>query len=103
MLRKGCDTEKRSGPGDVVLIPPILEVFVLWHPDDTAGASVAGTILEHFHGTAFSGLVGAAVEVYTRSAGWHSPSSPPRPPPFIDPLPNGLAIDFIRMRKTFGD
>jgi hypothetical protein len=74
-----------------VLIPPILEVFVLWHPDDTAGASVAGTILEHFHGTAFSGLVGGAVEVYTRSAGWHSPGSPPRPLPFIDPLPNGLA------------
>jgi hypothetical protein len=74
-----------------MLIPPILEVFVLWHPDDAAGRQVADTLLQHFHGTAFAGLVGGAVEVYTRSAGWDSPGSPPRPLPFLDPLPNGLA------------
>lgn len=46
-----------------MLIPPILEVFVLWHPEDAAGRRVADTLLEHFHGTAFDGLVGGAVEV----------------------------------------
>ena len=74
-----------------MLIPPILEVFVLWHPEDAAGRRVADTLLEHFHGTAFAGLVGGAVEVYTRSAGWESSTGPPRPLPFTQPLPNGLA------------
>lgn len=74
-----------------MLIPPILEVFVLWHPEDAAGRRVADTLLEHFHGTAFAGLVGGAVEVYTRSAGWESSTGPPRPLPFMQPLPNGLA------------
>ena len=74
-----------------MLIPPVLEVFVLWHPDDAAGGQVAATLLEHFHGTAFAGLVGGAVEVYTRSAGWNTQGGPPRPLPFTEPLPNGLA------------
>ena len=74
-----------------MLSPPVLEVFVLWHPDDAAGGQVAASLLEHFHGTAFAGLVGGAVEVYTRSAGWDSQGGPPRPLPFMEPLPNGLA------------
>lgn len=74
-----------------MLIPPILEIFVLWHPNDTAGERVANALLEHFHGTAFSGLVGGAVEVYTLSEGWDGPDSPPRPLPFVEPLPNGLS------------
>jgi hypothetical protein len=73
-----------------VLIPPILEVYVLWHPDDTDGARVAEALFEHFHGTTFSGLVGGAVEVYTRSASWAADGGPPRPMPFMEPLPNGL-------------
>lgn len=90
MLRKGCDRVRR-GDDQPVLIPPILEVFVLWHPDDAAGQQVAETLLEHFHGTAFAGLVGGAVEVYTRSAGWEAPGATPRPLPFMEALPNGLA------------
>lgn len=74
-----------------MLIPPILEVFVVWHPDDAAGREVADALMEHFHGSAFAGLVGGAVEVYTRSAGWDSSGGPPRPLPFMEPLPNGLA------------
>lgn len=74
-----------------MLIPPILEVFVLWHPDDSDGARIAGEIFDHFHGTTFSGLIGGAVEVYERSAGWESHYGPPRPLPFVEPLPNGLA------------
>lgn len=49
-----------------MLLPPVLEIFVVWHPGDDAGATVAGWLLDHFHGTAFSGLIGGAVEVYTR-------------------------------------
>jgi hypothetical protein len=79
-------------PSDVdVLIPPILEVYVVWHPADQDGSRIAQEIFEHFHGTTYSGLVGGAVEVYSRSAGWLADGGPPRPMPFMAPLPNGLA------------
>lgn len=71
-----------------MLIPPILEIFVVWHPDDEVGEQISRTLLEHFHGTAFSGLVGGAVEVYSRSQPWVDDS--PRPLPYMSPLPNGL-------------
>jgi hypothetical protein len=73
-----------------VLIPPILEIYVLWHPDDGDGARIFTELFDHFHGTTFSGLVGGAVEVYERSQGWRGPGTPPRPLPFVEPLPNGL-------------
>jgi len=74
----------------VCCYPPILEIYVLWHPEDDGGDRIADELLEHFHGTAFSGLVGGAVEVYFRSAGWSSEGGPPRPLPFVEALPNGL-------------
>jgi hypothetical protein len=70
--------------------PPILEVYVLWHPDDTIGSSITDWLIEHFHGPAYSGLAGGAVEVYTRSTAWTSPTGPPRPLPFMEPLPANL-------------
>lgn len=73
-----------------VPLPPILEVYVLWHPDDALGAEVAGWLTEHFHGPAYAGLAGGAVEVYLRNTGWESASAPPRPLPFMEPLPAGL-------------
>lgn len=73
-----------------VPLPPILEVYVLWHPDDALGAEVAGWLTTHFHSAAYAGLAGGAVEVYLRSAGWEAPSAPPRPLPFMQPLPAGL-------------
>ncbi len=60
------------------MIPPILEIFVVWHPEDPAGQLIADQFVEHFHGTAFSGLVGGAVETYVRSEGWRSPQDAPR-------------------------
>ncbi|MGY1844442.1 toll/interleukin-1 receptor domain-containing protein [Modestobacter sp. SYSU DS0875] len=71
-------------------LPPILEVYVLWHPDDGLGAEVAGWLTEHFHSAAYAGLAGGAVEVYLRSVGWEDQSAPPRPLPFMQPLPAGL-------------
>ena len=82
----GCDTESYDGG----VLPPILEVYVVWHPDDQEGAQIAAWLLEHFRGAPYSGLVGGAVEVYTRSEPWHLDSDAPRPLPFQVPLPYQL-------------
>lgn len=73
-----------------MLARPILEIYVIWHPDDVDGRRVADGILGHFRGTTYSGLLGGAVDVYVRSAGWLAEGAPPRPIPFMTPLPNGL-------------
>jgi hypothetical protein len=49
------------------VLPPILEIYVAWHPRDAEGAQVSGKLLDHFRGTAFTGLIGGAIEVYVRS------------------------------------
>ena len=43
------------------MLPPTLEIYVVWHPNDPAGQTAAQQFIEHFHGTAFSGLIGGAV------------------------------------------
>ena len=63
------------------MLPPVMDVFVVWHPDDRLGRQVGDALVDHFHGTAFSGLIGGAVEVYVRSAGWGVDGSAPRPLP----------------------
>lgn len=74
------------------MLPPVLEVYVIWHPGDEGGQVAAQQFLEHFHGTLFSGLIGGAVEVYTRSEGWRSADDAPRPIPLPEsPAPNGVA------------
>lgn len=64
---------------------PILEICIVWHPDDRQGNAVAEQLLDHFQGTAYSGLIGDTVEVYTRSLPWAPGSDAPRPLPFQDP------------------
>ncbi|WP_341926035.1 hypothetical protein [Nocardioides psychrotolerans] len=59
--------------------PPILDVYVVWHPDDEAGIDVFERIHTHFHSDGYSGLAGGAVEVYARSLGWSAVGAPPRP------------------------
>jgi hypothetical protein len=61
------------------MLPPVLEIYVIWHPADAAGRAIADEIVEHFHGTAFTGLIGGAVEVLVRSEAWSAPGSAPRP------------------------
>lgn len=61
------------------MLPPILEIYVLWHPQDVDAEQLAKTVAEHFHGNSYSGLLDGAVEVYIRSAGWLSADGPPRP------------------------
>ena len=82
----GYDTESYDGG----VLPPILEVYVVWHPDDQEGAQIAAWLLEHFRGAPYSGLVGGAVEVYTRSEPWQPGSDAPRPLPCQVPLPYQL-------------
>jgi hypothetical protein len=75
----------------VPLPPPLLEIYVVWHPDDDDLGRQAATVLhEHFHGPTFSGLAGGAVEVYVRSQGWLEAGGAPRPLPTQQPLPHGL-------------
>ena len=63
------------------MLPPVLEIYIVWHPDDAAGKTAADQFVEHFHGTVFSGLIGGAVEVYVRSRGWRHAGDAPRPIP----------------------
>jgi hypothetical protein len=74
------------------VLPPVLEIYVVWHPGDGVGQSIAAEIIEHFHGTVFTGLIGGAVEVFVRSKGWRSTIDAPRPLPVpgSEP-PNGVA------------
>jgi hypothetical protein len=74
------------------MLPPVLEIYVVWHPGDSEGEVAAGQFLDHFHGTAFAGLIGGAVEVYVRSVGWRDPADSPRPLPFMEPFPQGVAM-----------
>lgn len=64
---------------DVMPAPPILDVYVVWHPHDEAGTDVFERIHAHFHSHAYSGLAGGAVEVYARSMGWSTDAGAPRP------------------------
>lgn len=73
------------------MLPPVLETYVVWHPADSGGEEVADQILQHFHGTTFSGLIGGAVEVFIRSAGWANEADAPRALPFMADPPNGVA------------
>jgi hypothetical protein len=73
------------------MLPPVLEIYAVWHPDDPAGQTAANQLVSHFHGSRFSGLIGGAVEVYVRSRGWRSATDAPRSIPFpgMGP-PNGV-------------
>lgn len=73
------------------MIPPVLEIYVVWHPSEVKAAEVAGELVEHFNGTIFTGLIRGAVEVFMRSEGWRNDKDAPRPIPRPDtPLPNDI-------------
>lgn len=73
------------------MLPPILEVYVLWHPaDEAAGRPLMDRLVAHFHGNAYSGLLGGAIEVFARSHGWLDAAGAPRPLP---PVGSGSDVD----------
>lgn len=62
--------------------PPVLELYAVWHPADARKAQpLAQKMIDHYHGDQFTGLIGGAIEVFTRSAGWQGEGSAPRPIP----------------------
>lgn len=73
------------------MLPPVLEIYIVWHPNDAEGSIIAEEFVEHFHGTPFTGLIGGAIEVFVRSEGWQSAEDAPRPIPCDGtPLPNHI-------------
>nr|VFK36757.1 MAG: TIR domain-containing protein [Candidatus Kentron sp. SD]VFK40345.1 MAG: TIR domain-containing protein [Candidatus Kentron sp. SD] len=73
------------------MLPPILEIYVLWHPRDEKGQEIAREFIEHFRGNAYTGLLGGAVEVFIRSEGWRGKDDAPRSIPFPGTeLPTGI-------------
>mgnify|MGYP000846522341 CR=1 FL=1 len=59
--------------------PAILDIFVVWHPDDKGGKEVFERLLKHYHSSSFSGLSGGSVEVYSRCSQWNGIEKSPRP------------------------
>jgi hypothetical protein len=75
------------------VLPPILEIYVVWHPSDAGGNQITDTLLGHFRGTAFSGLIGGAIDVYVRSTSESGlPADCPPPIPALAPPAYGLAV-----------
>lgn len=87
------------------MLPPVLEIYVVWHRIDARGAAIAKEFVEHFHGTVFSGLIGGAIEVYVRNAGWRSVEDAPRPIPVqAGTLPAGIpAARFVAVVPIMGN
>lgn len=87
------------------MLPPILEIFVIWHPRDARGAELARTIFSHFmHGPTFSGVIGGGIQVSLRSAGWNGEGSAPRPV-YVNgsPAPNGIRpANFVAVVPLLG-
>lgn len=87
------------------MLPPVLEIFVVWHPGDNLGEKAAKVIFDHFMlGPTFSGVIGGGVQVSFRSAGWEGSGTPPRPVYSRDnPAPNGIRpAQFIAVVPLLG-
>jgi hypothetical protein len=87
------------------MLPPVLDVYVVWHPGDKAGEGICAEFVEHFHGTVFSGLIGGAIEVYARSSGWRFAEDAPRPIPFRtnDSQVDSRAAQFVAIVPLLGN
>lgn len=87
-----------------VMLPPVLEIFVVWHPFDDVGEIVARDLVEHFHGTVFTGLIGGAVDVYVRSEGAAGPGSVPLaiPMPGDPPLRGVSPAGYVAVVPVLG-
>lgn len=67
------------------MLPPVLEIYVIWHPGDNRGKVIAEEFITHFQGSSFFGLISGAIEIYIRSEGWRHSNDSPRPIPLPDP------------------
>lgn len=85
------------------MLPPVLEIYVVWHPGDVCGQGICEEIVGHFHGTVFSGLIGGAVEVYARSAGWVAENDAPRPISFDKDSAESSTAQFFAIVPILGN
>lgn len=63
----------------MIMLPPVLEIFVIWHPEDAYGEIIANEFIAHFRGASFSGVIGGGVHVSTRSSSWDTQNGAPQP------------------------
>lgn len=86
------------------MFPPIVEIYVVWHPGDRVGSTIADEFVQHFHGTRFAALMGGAAEVYPRSQGDRREGAP-QPIPFPGAPPaNRLAVaQFVAVVPVLGE
>lgn len=86
------------------MLPPVLEVYVIWHPLDIEGEKLAKEFAEHFRSASFSGIIGGGVHVAARSVGWNSESDAPQPcytPNSVGP--NGIeAAEYVAFVPLLG-
>ncbi len=83
---------------------PVLELYVLWHPDDARAADIAEAIFAHHHRAAFHGAIGGAVEVYFRSTGFRGHVDAPRPVPLPGHGdPHAAAAAFVALVPILGN
>lgn len=61
-----------------IMAVSLVDIYVVWHPEDEEGQNIADWLLDHFQGTPYSGLIGGSIEVYVRSSPWRSGSEAPR-------------------------
>ncbi len=86
------------------MLPPVLEVYVIWHPSDVEGEALAREFVEHFRGVSFSGIIGGGIHVAARSAGWTGEDDCPQPCylPGTEG-PNGLAsAEYVALVPILG-
>ncbi|MGJ8628773.1 MAG: hypothetical protein ACSHXB_17565 [Sulfitobacter sp.] len=86
------------------MLPPVLEIYVIWHPDDHEGKDLALEFIEHFRGASFSGIIGGGIHVATRSIGWLNEGDSPQPCYMGDQTgPNGLApAEYVALIPILG-
>ncbi|MFD1156802.1 TIR domain-containing protein [Roseovarius aestuarii] len=86
------------------MLPPVLEVFVIWHPLDIEGEQIAREFVDHFRGVSFSGIIGGGIHVAARSKGWDCDGGCPQPCYSVETSgPNGLAsAEFVAFVPLLG-
>jgi len=87
------------------MLPPVLEIFVVWHPEDREGVEFATAIFRHFlEGRSFLGVIGGGINVSFRSEGWTGEGTAPRPIyTSASPAPNGIpAASFVAIVPLMG-
>ncbi|MBB6335500.1 toll/interleukin-1 receptor domain-containing protein [Schaalia hyovaginalis] len=57
----------------------ILDIIILWHPDDEIGGAVCNALMDHYHSDRFSGFAGSAIEVFGHSLPFPGEREQPAP------------------------